>query len=161
MLAQSAANDLFDIPKVKKSDESYGFPRPGKKLTIPITSHDGQEDFLIDISRARIRLTKCTYQERCHQMIILVRLDLGGPPHTNPEVASVPLPCLTPHNGLTIDCPHLHVYVEGFMDKWAIPAPNDKFPDTHNLYTTLQDFFSYCNVVEPPKVHWEVLLNEF
>ena len=76
MLTQSAANDLFNIPKVKKSDESYGFPRPGEKLTIPITSQDGAEDFLIDISRARIRLTKCTYQERCHHRIILVRLEV-------------------------------------------------------------------------------------
>ena len=103
MLTQSAANDLFNIPKVKKSYESYGFPRPGEKLTIPIISQDGTGDLLVDISRARIRLTKRTCQERYHQMIILVRLDLDVPPHTNPEVASVPLPCLTPHNGLTID----------------------------------------------------------
>ena len=161
MLTQSAANDLFNIPKVKKSEESYGFPRPGEKLTIPITFQDEQQDFLIDISRGRIRLTKCTYQERYHQMIILVRLDLDGPPHTNPEVASVPLPCLTPHNGLTIDCPHLHLYVEGFMDKWAIPAPNDEFPNTNDLYTTLQDFLRYCSVVEPPKIYRRLTLNEF
>jgi len=161
MLTQSEADDLFNIPKVKRSDESYGFPRPGEKLTIPITAQDEQEDFLIDVSRARIRLTKCTYQERYQQMVILVRLDLNGPPHTNLEVASVPLPCLLPHNGQTIDCPHLHLYVEGFMDKWAIPAPNDEFPDTTNLYTTLQNFFHYCNIVEPPKIHWEVPLDEF
>ncbi len=47
------------------------------------------------------------------------------------------------------------------MDKWAIPAPDDEFPDTTNLYTTLPDFFRYCNIVEPPKIHWEVPLNEF
>jgi len=28
----------------------------------------------------------------------------------------LPLPYLTPYNGQTIDCPHLHLYVEGFMD---------------------------------------------
>ncbi len=162
MLTQSAANALFDIPKIKKSNDSYGFPLPGEKLTIPIISHDGQENFLIDVNRrGRIRLMKCTYQERYQQIIILVRLDLDGPPHTNPEVVNVPLPDLVLYNGKTIDCPHLHLYVEGFMDKWAIPAPNDEFPDTTNLYTTLQDFFRYCNVVEPPKTYRRSTLNEF
>ena len=161
MLAQIEADDLINISKMKESNDSYGFPRPGEKLTIPIISHDEQENFLIDVSRGRIRLTKCTYQERYQQMVILVRLDLDGPPHTNPEVVSVPLPYLLPCNGRTIDCPHLHLYVEGFMDKWAIPALDDEFPDTTNLYATLLDFFRYCNIVEPPKIHWEVPLNEF
>ena len=71
MLTQSAAKDLIKTPKMKKSDDSYGFPRPGEKLTIPIVSRDEQEDFLIDVSRGRIRLTKCTYQERYQQTIIL------------------------------------------------------------------------------------------
>jgi len=161
MLAQSEADDLINISKMKVSDDNYGFPRPGESLTIPIISQDEQENFLVDISRGRIRLTKYSYQERYQTIIILVRLDLDGPPHTNPDVVNVPLSYLTPYNGQIIDCPHLHLYVEGFMDKWAIPAPNDEFPDTINLYKTLQDFFRYCNVVEPPKMHWEVLLNEF
>ena len=53
MLTQSAANDIIKTPKMKKSDDSYGFPRPGEKLTIPIISQDEQEDFLIDVSRGR------------------------------------------------------------------------------------------------------------
>jgi len=161
MLTQSEADALITLPKIKNSNDNYDFPLPGDFLNIPIISQDEQENFLIDISRGRILLTKCTYQERYQTIFILIRLDLDGPPHTNPEVANVPLPYLTPHNGQTIDCPHLHLYVEGFMDKWAIPAPNDEFPNTTNLYTTLQDFFRYCNVVEPPKIYWRPTLNEF
>ena len=161
MLTQSAANNLLKTPKMKKSGDGYGFPRPGEKLTIPIISHDEQEDLLIDVSRGRIRLTKCTYQERYQQTIILLRLDPGYAPHHNPGTVDVPLPCLAPYNGRIIECPHLHVYIEGFMDKWAIPALDDEFPDTTNLYATLLDFFRYCNIVEPPKIHWEVPLNEF
>ena len=160
MLTQSEADALINIPKIKNSDDSYDFPLPGENLTIPIISQDEQENFLIDISRGKIRLKKCTYQERYQTIIILIRLDVDGPPHTNPEVVNVPLPYLTPYNGQTIDCPHLHLYVEGFMDKWAIPAPNDEFPDTTNLYTTLQDFFQYCNVVETPKIYWRPTWNE-
>ena len=160
MLTQSEADALINIPKIKNSDDSYDFPFPGDFLKIPIISQDEQENFLIDISRGRILLTKCTYQERYQTIIILIRLDVDGPPHTNPEVVNVPLPYLTPYNGQTIDCPHLHLYVEGFMDKWAIPAPNDEFSDTTNLYTTLQDFFQYCNVVETPKIYWRPTWNE-
>ena len=161
MLTQSEADALINIPKIKNSDDSYDFPLPGENLTIPFISQDEQENFLIDISRGKILLKQCTYQERYQTIIILIRLDVDGPPHTNPEVVYVPLPYLMPYNGQTIDCPHLHLYVEGFMDRWAIPAPGDKFLDTTNLYMTLQDFFRYCNIVEPPKMHWEVPLNEF
>ena len=109
---------------------------------------------MIDISRGRINLNKCTYQERYKCIYTLVRLDLNGPPHSNPEVVTVPLDYLEPHNGKTLKCPHLHIYVEGFMDKWAIPLPEDKFSDPNDLRSSLEDFFRYCNVIEPPTVQW-------
>lgn len=98
-------------------------------------------------------MTKCSYQERYKGTIILVRLDVDGPPHTNPDVQNVPLPHLAPYNGLTLQCPHLHLYVEGFMDKWAIPAPIDKFPQTGDIYSTVDDFFRFCNIIDPPIIN--------
>ena len=109
-------------------------------------SEDGRESFLLDVYKGRIRLTKCTYQERYRDMCILVRLDVDGSPHPNPEVASVPMPYLEPYNGQEIQCPHLHIYIEGFNDKWAIPAPIKEFPRTNSLCDTLDDFFCYCNI---------------
>lgn len=153
MLTQSEADALIATQKKKTTNEQYNFPPSGEILTIPIISIDESESFLIDVNRkGRIRLTKCTYQERYRGMIILVRLDIDGSPHTNPEVMSVPLSYLTPYNGQTIQCPHLHLYVEGFMDRWAIPAPSDIFSRTNDLYDTLMDFFRYCNVIEPPNI---------
>lgn len=151
MLTQSEADALIAMQKKKPTDEQYGFPSSGEVLTMPIVSIDERESFLIDVNRkGRIRLTKCTYQERHRGIIILVRLDIDGPSHTNPEATSVPLPYLNQYNGETIQCPHLHLYVEGFMDRWAIPAPSDTFNRTNDLYETLMDFFRYCNVIEPP-----------
>lgn len=151
MLTQSEADALIAMPKKKSTDEQYDFPFSGEILTIPIVSVDKKESFLIDVNRrGRIRLTKCTYQERYRGIIILVRFDIDGPPHPNPEVTLVPFPYLAPYNGQTIQCPHLHLYVEGFMDKWAVPAPSDIFTRTNDLYETLMDFFRYCNVIEPP-----------
>jgi hypothetical protein len=74
---------------------------------------------------------------------VLVRLDFGGSPHRNPD-------------GEEITCPHLHVYQEGFGDKWAVPIPQDKFSDCGNLRQTLDEFMRYCNIVIPPSIQWEL-----
>ena len=152
MLTQAEADFLIDMKKKAAERKSYTFPNQGEHLEIPIVSLDGRERFLIDVHRGSIRLTKCTYQERYRSAIILVRLDLDGPGHQNPEAEQVPLECLEGYNGAEISCPHLHLYVEGYMDKWAIPVPEDKFPNLSDLYQTLFDFFAYCNVIQPPRI---------
>jgi len=153
MFTQSEADALIALKKKRTSNDTYSFPSSGEILIIPIISIDGRESFLLDINRkGSIKLTRCTYQERYRGIIILVRLDIDGQPHTNPEVDVVPLPYLNQYNGQTVQCPHLHLYVEGYIDKCAIPAPTDKFPDTTDLYKTLENFFRYCNIIEPPKI---------
>ncbi|MDZ4780392.1 MAG: hypothetical protein SGJ19_09080 [Planctomycetia bacterium] len=152
MFTQAEANSLIALPKKAASDVSFQFPRPGKGLAIPLVSMDDRLSFLLDIGRGRIRLTKCTYQNRYEQVTILVRLDLDGPPHTNPSVEAVPLEYLAIHNGAVVPCPHLHIYVAGFGDRWAIPAPESSFPATPDLFATLDHFMQYCNVVEPPVI---------
>ena len=150
MLTQSEADALIAIPKRRANDRRYQFPNSGETLIVPIISEDGSESFLVDVNRGRIRITKCTFQERYRDIYILVRLDIGGTPHTNPVVTTVPASHLGPYNGQAIQCPHLHLYMEGFEDRWAIPAPVNIFPRTGDLYATLIDFFRYCNIVEPP-----------
>lgn len=159
MLTQKEADALIKMSKKKTTDDHYEFPFSGEILSIPIVSIDEKETFLIDINRkGKIRLTKCSYQERYKGIIILVRLDIDGSPHTNPEVPQVPLPYLVQYNGQTIQCPHLHLYIEGFMDKWAIPAPKDVFSHTNDLYDTLMDFFSFCNIIDPPIIKRRLFL---
>ncbi len=159
MLTQAEADALINMSKKKATDDHYEFPFSGEILSIPIVSIDEKESFLIDINRkGKIRLTKCSYQERFRGIIILVRLDIDGSPHTNPEVPQVPLSHLNQYNGQTIQCPHLHLYVEGFMDKWAIPAPADRFSHTNDLYETLMDFFSFCNIIDPPIIERRLFL---
>ena len=68
---------------------------------------------------------------------ILVRLDVDGPPHENPDGSEVP-------------CPHLHVYKERFGDKWAHALPPGVFSDTSNLTKTFLDFLGYCNFQQIP-----------
>lgn len=156
MLTQSEADNLMALEKKRSDDTRRDFPVAGEKLTLPVESMDGREKFQLDISRGRIRLTKCTYQERYQSINILLRLDLDGPPHPNPEVNAVPLAFLAPYIGKTLQPPHLHLYVEGYLDKWAIPLPNG-FSNPGDLFVTFQEFCSFCNIKLIPLIRHDAL----
>ncbi|CAE6794244.1 DUF6978 family protein [Nitrospira defluvii] len=138
-LPQSEADALIALAKVKVNDDSYDYPGTGGSLVVPLTSQDKREEFLLDIYRGRIDLLKGTYQNRARQVIVLVRVDFGGAPHRNPDGEEVP-------------CPHLHLYREGFGDKWAMPLPVASFPNINDLWQTLEDFMTFCNVVDRPAI---------
>ena len=151
MITQSEAKKLLDMTKKWNSTEEFiSFPAQGEYKELEFISLDETMKFSIDVNRKGSIRLKCTYQERYRSAIILIRLDILGSPHTNPEVDFVPIDFLEQYNGKKILCPHLHVYVENFYYKWAIPAPVEKFPEPQKLEKTLEDFFKYCNVVKYP-----------
>jgi hypothetical protein len=77
-LTQSEADALITMEKVRVDDKQWDFPAPGDRIAIPLTSADKRENFLLDVTRAQLKLTKATYQNRARQAIILMRLDLDG-----------------------------------------------------------------------------------
>jgi len=52
-----------------------------------------------------------------------------------------------------VPCPHLHIYREGFGDKWAIAAPTDRYVNTADLFSTFEAFMQHCNVTNRPRIH--------
>jgi uncharacterized protein DUF6978 len=139
-LSQSEADALIAMEKVRMGDSENSYPDPGGKLSIPLASPDGREVFLLDVSRGQINLAKVTHQNRARQIVVLMRLDVGGAPHRNPDGEEIP-------------CPHLHIYQQGLGDKWAFPAPRDRYSNLDDLMQTLEDFMRHCNVTKPPKIH--------
>jgi hypothetical protein len=138
-LSQAEADALIAMAKRAANDTQYDFPGPGERLVLPLTSLDKREDFLLDITRMQINVAKINYQNRARQVVVLMRLDLGGSPHRNPD-------------GEIVTCPHLHIYREGYGAKWAFPLPAGKFKNVANLFETLQDFMVECNVIEAPNI---------
>jgi hypothetical protein len=136
-LTQAEADALIVMEKHLEDDTPHNYPGLGGSICIPLISPDKRENFLLDISRGRIDLMKGTYQNRGRQIVVLVRLDFGGQPHRNPDDVEVP-------------SPHLHIYREGYGDKWAVPVPADRFSDLNDLWQTLTDFMEYCNITQPP-----------
>lgn len=94
-IPQAEADALIAMEKHCVESKSELFPEPGSRLSIPLTSPDKRENFILDIMRARIKLTKATYQNRARQAIILMRLDLDGAPHRNPDDQEIPCPICT------------------------------------------------------------------
>jgi hypothetical protein len=157
-ITQSEADFLFGMDKIPEDDLEYDFPTSGKKITVKFTSSDKREKFLFDITRGSIKISKITYQNRARKAFILRRLDIDGPSHINPNVETVPLPFLKPYNGKELSTPHLHYYVEGFEEKWAVPA-NDVLNTTNiDMYDLMEEFFKYCNVKQLPKINSILLI---
>ena len=136
-LTQAEADRLLALEKHRVDDQVWSPPHRGARITVPLTSVDGHESFLLDFRRARINILKSTYQTRGRQVFVLARLDVGGAPHRNPDDE-------------VIECPHLHLYRDGFHDKWAIPVPADRFSNLDDAMQTLLDFMDYCNVTQRP-----------
>lgn len=138
-LTQAEGDALIAMAKYRVDMTEWNYPDLGGVISVPLFSADRRENFLLDVRRGRIDLAKGTYQNRGRQVVVLVRLDFGGAPHRNPD-------------GEEIDSPHLHLYREGFGDKWAIPVPGDVFGDVTDQWRTLQDFMQYCNIAEIPLI---------
>jgi len=139
-LTQAEADALLAMEKHRVNDDRTDFPAGGESVVLPLQSPDRREQFLLDLGRGRIDLLKVKMQNRGRQVVVLARLDLGGAPHRNPDDEEVA-------------APHLHIYREGYGDKWAVPVPMDRFRNLGDLWTTLQDFLHYCNVTLPPHLN--------
>ena len=139
LLGQEEADRLLGLEKVPANDDSYTFPFLSGKLAIDLINHTEREEFILNYTQSKINLEKRNHQMRGQQVIILARLDLYGPPHRNPDGQEIG-PC------------HMHLYREGYGDKWAFPVPSERFQNLKDAYQTFLDFMRYCNVVEFPDV---------
>lgn len=138
-LTQAEADTLMKMEKHRSDDRQWDYPDLGRYVAIPLISANRRESFIVDLRRGRINVAKGTYQTRARQIVILARLDFGGAPHRNPD-------------GKEIGSPHLHLYREGFGDKWAFPVPSEHFSDLHDPWKMIDDFMRYCNITKPPKI---------
>ncbi|MCY4276905.1 MAG: hypothetical protein OXE81_03570 [Gammaproteobacteria bacterium] len=136
-LTQAEADALLVMEKHRADSAEWNHPSSHGKVRAPLISKDGREQFFLDLWRSSIDLSKGTYQNRCRHVVILARLDFGSAPHRNPD-------------GQEIGSPHLHLYREGFGDKWAFPVPGDYFSNIDSLWETFEDFMRFCNITRPP-----------
>jgi Family of unknown function (DUF6978) len=132
MLTQTEADALIAMDKSFVNPVTVNV-RPGINQTHELIGADPKERFLLDLWRGTIRLSKYRFQTRGRQVIVLVRLDLNGAPHTNPD-------------GSKIGGTHVHVYREGYEDRWASPIDPAEFKNLRDVSQTFRDFCDYCKI---------------
>lgn len=139
MLTQAEADQFMQMAK--------HFVRPPAFITIPsgcddtyeVTGSNDRERFLLDVWRGRLRLTKLRFQNRVQTVVVLVRLDIDGAPHTNPD-------------GARLSGTHLHLFREGYDDRWAYPVDLRIFSVPDDPARTFHEFCTYCKIESPPPV---------
>lgn len=103
-----------------------------------INSTSSKEIFLLDFYRGDFELSKYTINKRYRQTVIMLRYDNGGR-HTNPD-------------GVTFEGRHVHLYKEGFNDKFAFPVSEIGVNDTDTMETVFNKIMHFCNINRLPNI---------
>jgi hypothetical protein len=144
MLTQAEAEQFMQMAK--------HFVRPPAMITIPPGADDtyeladpsDRERFLLDVWRGTLRLSKLKVQNRVRTAVILVRLDVDGAPHTNPD-------------GVRLPGTHLHMFKEGYDDRWPYPVDSSVFTLLSDPGKTFHDFCTFCKIESPPPVQGVII----
>lgn len=145
VLDQIEADLLLEHKKYFVDNSIIKLEKNNKNITRIIKSIDNKEDFILDISKGRINLSRVKYQSR-HKLsnTILLRIDTSsGARHINPD-------------GQFIECPHIHIYKEGYGSKWAYPLDPNIFTNPNDTILLLKEFLMYFNVLETPQILGEL-----
>lgn len=139
MLSQADADTLLSM-KQRLIDRvgAISLP-PGRDESHELIGEDHRERFLLDLARGRRRVTKLKFQTRAHKVVVLARLDINGSPHTNPD-------------GQRPTGTHVHLYREGYDDRWAQPLPAGPVTHVSSVAGAFGDFCRLCRVVDAPPI---------
>lgn len=139
-LSQKEADGLISIKKKRVDDKKYTYPSPSESLEVPLQSTDKRDQFKLTIQPGKISLSKVTDQMReKNTNTILVRVDIGNVKPTNPDEK-------------VIEGNHIHLYKEGYEDKFAKPLPSS-FTNPDDPYVTLAEFMKFCNITKVPIIN--------
>ena len=147
VLTQQEADALLEmLKKLKQEEQAFIFPSPGEYKKLDLISEDGKYAFVVDVNRkGYINIARrYTYQGRYQNAHILLRLDINGPEHRNPD-------------GTVLSGNHMHIYREGLEDKFAVEIPND-IANPDDLCQTLIDFLVYFKTTNAEALHMQTVI---
>ena len=135
-MTQEEAQGLIQVLKKLLQQGMIVLPPMGSVGKLDLCSVFSEKDrFTIIINRSgRVRKDKYTLLLRYGKDKGLLRIDVGGPDHTNPD-------------GTIVPCPHIHIQQRdtGAWDSWAVEIPA-VFGNVEDRIETFRAFLQYCNV---------------
>ncbi len=136
LMTQAEAQGLIQVLKRLLQEGTIFLPQMGSSSQFDLCSVFSEKDrFTIIFNRkTQIKMNKYTLLLRYGKDKGLLRIDVGGSDHTNPDGATVP-------------CPHIHIQQKdtGAWDAWAAEIPA-VFGNVEDRVETFLAFLQYCNV---------------
>jgi len=154
-LTQDEADTLKAIEKYLLDPHSVRMPTPQTTNIYQLKyTMEGRamQNMKVSAYRGKKNPSKVSYRLMYDDYFILIRIDTkDNTPHRNPDGTVIsPLQ------------PHIHIYREGYHDKFAYPLPNG-FSDANNIMGLFLEFLSYSTILNTDKVklvEQEVLFDE-
>lgn len=113
------------------------------RWTRQLFSPETHEEFILDYHKGNIAIEKFVVNHRYRQSIILLRYCHTGR-HTNPD-------------GITLDGPHIHLYREGYADKFAFPAAEMGINISDDIQVIFRKVSQLCNIQITPTINFNLL----
>ena len=135
-LTQSEIADLLQMDKRLKQ-RTIAFPGGGDKEQYKLYLNKISDTMTLHIIAGKKNKLKYTFAE-VYDNIPLLRVDLHGQVHWNPDGKSVPTP-------------HIHIYQEEYEDKIAYPLPS-QFAKTDDPIELFIDYLKYSHVINYNKI---------
>ncbi|MCM3528304.1 hypothetical protein M4D56_04185 [Cytobacillus oceanisediminis] len=148
-------NDLINcLKRIIQESPTFHLPERGLYEKLELKSTEFQ--FIVDVNRKGRKKPKFSLQLRSkgNKDYTLLRLDILGPDHPNPEGDF-------PYSGEIIPCPHLHIAHPEYGDSIAYPLNNEYakiyLTDEHleDLVLILKEFLKLCNVGNIEDINYE------
>lgn len=134
VLTQPRADAYLAARKIKATETAFHLTSTIlKPVSVPLIAPAiAGESFSLDVTQKRIVLKlKCQLRSTTHA-VILARLDFASP-HRNPD-------------GMSVGVPHLHVYREGYGDRFAYEVPPGMLKNPDDPLHVLLDFLTTYNI---------------
>lgn len=150
---QAEADQLLAMAKEFVEDDPLIYPNTQPlKYDRALRSTNRREEFFLTVERGNRNRARLKYQTRARGVIVLARIELNGRAHRNPPDAPY-------RPGERMECPHIHIYREGFDDRIAYHVADVAalaLRDTTNGLFCLEDFLRFCNVAQWPQIQFAI-----
>ena len=155
-VSNERAWELICMPKIIDEKDAPIILAKGVYKQYAFHSNQIKDPFTLDVGEKSIEL-KYTFQTRIYTTVILLRYDYGGS-HDNPK-ENCQISKDDPFYEIHQQCigrkyirePHIHVYREGFEDRWAYPV-DGIIKDPADVPGSLKEFLKYCAVSDIPGI---------
>jgi len=129
-------NELIEMLKqIKEKKRVIRLPSLGEQSSIQIKSVEKPvQTFRIVINRKQKISGNYSFLEIHGNNGLLLRLDIIGPPHTNPDGTKVP-------------CPHIHIARDYYDDSWAYEFSPPDVSNFDSLVSQLYEFMVHCHII--------------